>query len=131
METKEIIRSNKWRNKIKVKHLFNDDTAPEHIAVICDAIIPQLKRIKAIEAKSNLVDDSKNHVDNELEELIGHFEFLKDFATGEIPESEWSDYDFNGDYKEMFNDYMSELYNLGDRRVLTKFNVQEKFMWVE
>lgn len=130
MET-EITRSNKWRNSIKVKHLFTDDSSPEAIATLCATMVSHLKRVKSREAKSNLTEDSKNHVDSELDELIGHFEFLGDLATGKIPETEWNNYSFDGDFEEWFNDYMSQVYDLGDTRVMTTGNVQEKFMWID
>lgn len=127
----EIIRSNKWRNKISIKNLFEDDTTPELTAKLCETLISQLRKIQAREQKKNLTEDSLNHVDSELEELVGHFEFLRDLATGEIPESEWKEYDFNGDFEEWFNDYMSQVYDLGDTRVLTTGNVLEKFIWID
>jgi hypothetical protein len=133
METKEIIRSNKWRNEIKVKHLFTDgdDVTPELVTQLCEHIATQLKAIQTKEASGNLIDDSKNHVDGELNELIGHFEFLKDLATGEIPEKEWNNYSFDGDFEQWFNDYLQQLYDLGDTRVLTTGNVLEKFIWID
>jgi len=131
METAEIIRSNKWRNSMKVKYLFTDDSSPETIATLCTTIIGHLNRIKAKESKSNLTEDSKHHVDNELDELIGHFEFLSDLATGKITEKEWGNYNFDGDFEQWFNDYMSQVYDLGDTKVLTTGNIQEKFMWID
>jgi len=130
MET-EITRSNKWRNEIKVKHLFEDDVTPELVVTLCDTILVQLKKIQEKEAKRNLVEDSKNHIDSEIDELLGHFEFLRDLADGTIPEDEWNDYSFDGDYEQWFNDYMSQLYDLGDTRVLNASNVLEKFMWID
>jgi hypothetical protein len=127
----QITQSNKWRNSIKVKHLFNDAVTPELIIILCNSILSQLKSIQKKEAKLNLTDDSKNHINDEIEELLGHFQFLKDFATGDIPESEWDDYHFDGDYEQWFNDYFSQLYDLGDTRVVTTNNICEKFMWVD
>ncbi len=131
MEIAEITRSNKWRNSMKVKHLFEDETTPELTATLCTTIIGHLKRIKAREEKSNLTEDSKYHIDTELDELIGHFEWLRDLATGTIPEDEWKDYDFNGDFEKWFNDYMSQVYDLGDTRVVTTGDVSEKFIWID
>lgn len=130
MET-EIIRSSKWRNTIKVKHLFEDKVTPALIITLCDTILTQLKNIQEKESKNNLKDDVKDHVDNEIEDLLGHFEFLKDLATGKITKAEWDNYSFEGNYQEWFNDYFSQLYDLGDTRVLTTNNVLEKFIWIE
>lgn len=141
METKpKITVSNNWRNTVKIKHTFTDDTTPEKIIEICDILIPQLEAIKEKEAKGNLTDYYKGDIDNKLFELIDHFGFLKNLAEGAIPEStsehripedEWENYSFDGDFEQWFNDYLSELYDLGDERVDNKHNVREKFLWIE
>lgn len=123
--------SSKWRNVITVKNLFEDETTPELITKLCDTILVQLKKIKEKEAKSNLTDDEKYDIDSKIEELIGHFDFLKDLATGTIAESEWDNYSFDGDFEKWFNDYLEQLYDLGDERVLNTNNVLEKFIWIE
>ncbi|MCZ2129209.1 MAG: hypothetical protein LC109_02970 [Bacteroidia bacterium] len=125
-----IEKSNKWRNVIVIKHLFQDKTTPELIIQLCDSILIQLKKIQEQEAKSNLTETEKWNIDSRIEDILGNFQFLKDFATGDIPQSEWEDYNFNGDYQEMFNGYLSELYDLGDERVMTTKNTLEKFLWV-
>jgi hypothetical protein len=122
--------SNKWRRNIKIKHLYQTETTPENIIELCDSLGNQLYRIKQTEQKSNLTQDEKNHVSNRLEELIDHFSFLKSFATGDIPESEWADYGFDGDYEDWFNGYLTELYDLADERVMTTNGVSEKFIWI-
>lgn len=132
--------SNNWRNSIKIKHLLSDDTSPEKIVELCNCIIPQLEAIKIKEAKGNLTEDSKNDIDNKLFEVIDHFGFLKNLAEGaipdnasdhRIPEEEWDNYSFDGDFQQWFNDYLSELYDLGDERVNNKNNVREKFLWID
>jgi len=142
METKEKITvSNNWRNTVKIKHLFSDDeTSPELIIEICDILIPQLEAIKEKEESGNLTEDSKSDIDDKLFELIDHFGFLKNLAEGaitestsehRIPEDEWDNYSFDGNFEQWFNDYLSELYDLGDERVDNKHNIREKFLWIE
>jgi hypothetical protein len=140
METKVRI-SNNWRNRIDIKSHFTDKkTTPEHTVTLCETLIRQLKKIREREVNGNLCDYSKGDVDNKLEEIIDHLEFLRDLANGAIPEnnsegrileSEWADYDFDGDFNDMFNGYMRELYDLGDERVDTTANVREKFIWIQ
>ena len=132
MLTFKTQQSNRWRNEIKVKHLFTEgDTTPELVSTLCTTIVSSLKYVQGKEKSiGNLSISSKTHIDGELEELIGHFEFLKDLATGKIPESEWDDYSFEGDYEEWFNDYLTQLYDLGDIRVTTTENISEKFLFV-
>ncbi len=126
-----ITKSSKWRNTIKIKHLFQDHATPELVTELCKSLISQLHFIQKREAASNLTDDEKYNIDTKLEESIDHFEFLRDLANGTIPESEWKDYDFDGDHEEMFNDYLTELYDIGDERVRTKQDILEKFIWIE
>ena len=141
METKVTI-SNNWRNKINIKHMFTDDkeTPPELIIQLCDSLVKQLTRIKEKEEKGNLTEDYKSHIDNGLFEVIDHFEFLSNLANGAIPDStsehkipkeEWDfNYGFDGNFQQWFNDYMDELYDLGDTRVDTINNVREKLIWI-
>jgi hypothetical protein len=139
---KKITMTNEWRNKIQIKHLFTRDntTSPELTITLCETLLRQLKSIKAREENGNLCDDDKYFVDEKLTELIDHFEFLINLAEGSIPEkqhlesaikeNEWSDYGFDGNYQQCFNDYLSELYDLGDVRVVDKSRTSHKFIWV-
>lgn len=141
--SKEITISNDWRNKIQIKHLFTRDatTSPELTITLCETLIRQLKAIKTREEGGNLCDDDSYIVDEKLTELIDHFEFLINLAQGSIPEKqglegaikedEWSDFGFDGNYQQWFNDYLSELYDLGDMRVITdKSKISQKFIWI-
>lgn len=141
--SKEITISNEWRNKIEIKHLFTRDTttSPELTITLCETLIRQLKAIKAREEVGNLCNDDSYIVDEKLTELIDHFEFLINLAQGSIPEKqglegaikedEWNDFGFDGNYQKWFNDYLSELYDLGDMRVITdKSKVSQKFIWI-
>jgi hypothetical protein len=132
--------SNKWRNTISIKRLFQDETTPELVITLCNSLIKQLNTIKERESKGNLTEDEKCNVDNKLFEVIDHFEFLLNLAQGatddesnetRIPESEWDDYEFDGNFEQWFNDYMTELYDLADERVNTINGINEKFIWID
>lgn len=121
--------SNRWRHHIKIKDMFTEETTPELIVKLCDALIPQIDRIIKTEDNGMLIDSG--HYIEQLEESKDHFEFLRSLADGSIPESEFADYSFDGDYEDWFNGYLNDLYNIGDARVVTKLsNVQEKFIWI-
>lgn len=128
------IISNNWRNSLVLGlDEFEDlgGTTPEITIILCDRIISGLKKIKEKEESENLTEDEKYNVDSKLEENIDNFEFLKHLCDGTIPESEFENYAYNGDHEEMFNDYLSQLYDLGDERVTNKQNVVEKFIWIK
>jgi hypothetical protein len=127
----QIIKSNNWRNTISIKNLFEDETTPELIVKLCDSLIIQLEKINKKESRSNLTADEKYNISSKIEDIVSNFQFLKELADGSIPENEWNNYDFDGDYKDLFNGYFSDVYDLGDERVLTTNNIQEKFMWVD
>lgn len=133
-EEKEMIiitRTNNWKYKIKIKDQFEDKTTPELIIKLCDSLIIQLKQISSKVETSSLTEDEKDDCRIVLEEIIDHFVFLKELADGTIKKLEWDDYSFNGDYEEIFNDYLEQLYDIGDRRVINKYNRSEKFIWIE
>jgi len=122
--------TNKWKYSINIKDSFKDETTPELVAELCEKLISQLNKIKEKVAKSNLTEDEKYEKGEEIDDLIGQFEFTRDLANGTISESEWDNYEFDGDFEQLFNDYMSELYDLGDKRVLNVNDEIEKFIWV-
>lgn len=109
---------NKWKHKIRIKHLFEDKTTPELIVKLCAELEKQLKPINKIYETS----DDGDYVYYQLEECIDNFEFLKHLADGTIPEIEWKDYGFDGDFEEEFNGYLSQLYDLADT---------DKFIWID
>lgn len=127
-----ITMSPKWKYSIAIKsHFTNEPASFELIDSLCAILIKQLRRINHQVLNSNLKEDEKDWASDNLFEVIDHFEFCQMFANGTIPESEWHEYEFTGDLQEMFNDYMTELYNLADARVISKSNVSEKFIWIK
>jgi len=71
-----MIKSSKWRYKINIKSMFEETTTPELIVRLCSTLIVQLKNIKSSSAKDIIIEDEKAYIQNELEELIDHFEFV-------------------------------------------------------
>lgn len=105
-----------WKHKIKIKHLFTDDTTPELIITLCDELVRQLTPIKNKYESSDGEDD--NFIYYELEDIIDNFLFLKELATNKIVESEWDEYSFDGDFESLFNEYLGSLYDLADYKKL-------------
>lgn len=126
-----ITLSNKWRNSIEIKDQFTDETTPEIIIRICQSLINQLEYFNKKEAlATDLGDDEKYNIDNMLTEMIDHFSFVQNLADGTIAENTWHNYDFDGDFDELFNDYLSQLYDYADERIITVNNVSQKFLWI-
>jgi len=125
--------SNNWKYKIKIKHLFKNETTPELIIILCNSLINQLNRIKESIQKpiNNIVEDEIDCFSNNIEEIVDSFTFLKKLANNSIPESDWDVYSFDGDFESEFNMILSSLYDLADTRILSKNDVQEKFIWIE
>lgn len=125
------MRSNSWRNKIDVKRHLSEETSNEKIKSLCIIIHRKLKKILDKETKrTDLRDDYKDLILCKINEVLDHFDFCKDLCDMS-EENRRKEYDITDSLLTVFNDYMSELYDLGDERVLTKSNVLEKFMWVE
>lgn len=114
----------KWRNKIKIKHMFTDDEDNnENLLAICDTIIHQLERI--FKTEKELLE--KHEYDFDFEMIIDNFKFIKhSIENSEEP----SEYSFET-WTEAFNEYLNILYDFGDMTVVKKdFWNDEKFLWV-
>lgn len=121
-----------WKYEVTgVKELFEDETTPELIIKLCSHIIPQLTKIANSVENSNIDDGEKYLHSAELEELADNFAFLKELADGTIKKEDWDDYSFEGDFEGWFNDYLSQLYDIGDYRVRLKNGDTQKFIWLE
>ena len=101
-----------WQHKIKIKHLFESETTPELVIKICTELNTQLEKIK------KKYENKNDGIYEELEINIDNFEFLKHLADGTIPEQDWADYSFYGDFEKEFNGYLSQLYDLADENKL-------------
>jgi hypothetical protein len=126
--------SNNWKFNIKIKHLFTSKTTPEVIIIICTSLIQQLKSLIESIEKSNIVEDDKYYLTSNLEEIKDGFQFLQELADGSIPENEWDDYCFEGDFESEFNGNLTTLYDLADCKIESKSGddtIQEKFLWID
>lgn len=122
---------NTWKYRIAIKHLFASKTTPALIISLCNTLESQLKAIREKINNSNLADDEKDDKGMRLEEVQANFIFLRELADSSIPQSEWRQYDFDGDYEALFNGYLSELYDIGDERVRNNKGQLQKFIWIE
>jgi len=120
-----------WRNKISIKSEFKKKTSPELVSRLSKSLIIQLQDIHKAEFDNNLCPDDKYEVSYLLEDVINNFKFLDDLATGIIPRDEWKDYDFDGDFEILFNNYLDMIYDIGDMKVRTNKNTVEKFIWID
>jgi len=122
-------RVNSWKYSIPIT-LSDDIEDVDLMSNESNHIIRQLKRIKKSVKNSNLIDDEKNTIDYSLSDIIDKFEFFIELLNGNIHPDDWDDYDFDGNFADMFNNYLTELYDLGDTRVITTNDTIEKFMLI-
>ena len=128
------VRSMEWGYRIDVKKDWDlDEITKENTSIACNQMVIELNRIKAEVSRSRIEKNQRERIQAALEEIIDHFEFCRDLANGKIEEKEWDNYSFNGNFKEMFDSYLDELYNLADERILVEnpnCNIDMKFLWV-
>ena len=110
--------SSDFREKIR-----NSKKDYASIAVLCTHCEETAEFLKKISA-SYIRNDKR--LCNRFEENINHWDFCRAFATGEIPQEEWEDYDFDGDLVGLFNSYLSEFYDICDYRIGNR-----KLCWIE
>lgn len=125
----------KWRNKIEVKKHLSADSSDNKVLEIVKAILPQLSRIvkrenRFLERGSILPESKRENVEylvGELEEIVGHFEWVKtSIESKENPKN----FSFDN-WCEAFNNYLEQLYDLGDSTVRFKTHFDsEKFLWI-
>jgi hypothetical protein len=123
-------KSNNWKYEIKIKHLFTSETTPETIIVLCTELIKQLTNLIQRIEKSNVVKDEQIYFIDHLQEIIDNLNFLLELANGTIPESEFDDYSFDGNYESEFNMILESLYDLADSRISCTNDISEKFLWI-
>jgi len=129
--------TNNWKFKIKIKYLLSDDdmTLPtpevkKAIAQKVTVIKDKLEKIYKQIDNSDIIEDDKYEVTEELEMIIDNFDFLRQLADGTISEDKWYEYSFDGNFQEWFNDYLTQLYDLGDKRIKTTKGNIDKLLWV-
>jgi hypothetical protein len=125
------VQTNKWKYELVIKDQLTEDSEPEKIIELSNTLVRKLTKLKEKVEKSNLVEDEIENLVEEFERIIDNFDFLKQLADGTIPEDDFDDYSFDGDLEALFNDYLGELYDFGDLKVLNKKNEIEKFIWIK
>lgn len=128
----KIIASPNWRYKLTIKENFEDEVEPELIIRLVTKINKQLIQIREKVINSYQIHPEEAPVlEDKLTECIDNFEFIMHLADGTIDADNWDQYNFDGDFEELFNDYLAQLYDLADERILLKNNTTEKFIWIE
>lgn len=116
----------KYRHKLPIKHLLKSTHTTLEIIELCDILINELEKIQdTVE-----ILDNNDIILGELDDLIIGFETTSDLCTGEIPEYEWKDYSFHGNYSQYFNEYLNELYRIANE-VVNDGGVKYKFILIE
>lgn len=120
----------KWRNKVEIREQLTGDSSDESVAKVTKVLVPQLQRILELEEKK-IKNSSGLALDEEFmesfKELVENFKWVIDCVEKEEDPEEYS-YD---DWCEAFNNYLAELYDMGDT-VTGRFEEfhKEKFLWV-
>lgn len=131
-----------WYTKIDTsfrEELKGYSNSFSEIEKACDLILTTLDRLYKkipswIHTQYNSVYSEENYNKNylwyntieKIQEVKEHFDFCKSFANNEIKQEEWVAYDFDGDLVGMFNNYLSEFYDLCDSYV----SENKKFCWL-
>lgn len=115
-----------WRNKINLKEYLTDDETDEQVLICVNALIPQLENV-LIREKGLTKTKLDEYFLNEFEELIEEFKWIRESINkGENS----SGYDFFN-WCEALNNYLEELYNIGDTMIEKKdFYNDIKFLWI-
>ena len=116
----------KHRHKLHIKHLIEKASTINHINSICCILISELEEIQdTVE-----ILDNNDIILGEIDDLILGLETVSDLCTGEIPEYEWNDYEFHGNYSQLFNESLNELYRIANE-VVNDGGVKYKFILIE
>lgn len=110
------------------KKIDECDETQKGIAELC---LEMQKALKYLERKVNLIINPDyyytDNLKNDIEELYENFGYCRDLCTGQIKEDEWNDFSFDGDFTQLFNDYLEEFWDICD----TKINKETKLCFVE
>jgi thiaminase len=126
----------KWRNSIQLKKYLSDNSDNESVLKVVNGILPQLKYIRNIgnrhldknEGNNSIVKENIEYYNGQLEELIEEFDWIKNSVESNEDDPRELGYD---DWCDALNEYLSQLYDLGDSVVEYKSHFDtEKFMWV-
>lgn len=113
-----------WRNKINLQQYLTDDETDTQVLICVNVLIPQLESILIKEKNTSIIDENFLY---EFEELIEEFKWIQESINNG---KESSGYDFIN-WCEAFNNYLEELYNIGDTIIEKKdFFNDVKFLWI-
>lgn len=103
-----LLTEKQWKSTLKLKDLLtSDDLVDEQqIITLCNSVVNRLERLK-----KRFVGKDEEF---ELEDIIDNFKHIISLADGTIKEDEFEDYSFDGDFTELFNEYLEQLYDFAD-----------------
>lgn len=100
----------RWKTTIKkeMRDLITTSKGDkESVIKIADRAILELERLKGFAGNDDCLIDM-------IEESIEHFSFMKELADGTIPESNWDEFEFDGEFENIGNYYLSEFFDVLD-----------------
>lgn len=116
----------KHRHKIKLLHLLKQTHNLSEIIELGDFLLQELDKIQETVYTINGVDI-----------ILGKIMSLKDsirtsleLCSGVIPESEWNDFMFYGNFTQLFNEVLEDLYDLANCEVFDN-GIKYKFILIE
>jgi hypothetical protein len=115
----------KWRNTIKIKHIFTENPSNQDVLKVTNHLIPQLEKILA---RENKLAQLSEYYTESLEEILVNFMWVRDSI---LENKDPAEYGFV-DWCEAFNEYLDQLYDLGDEPTPNSTDSVwgEKFLWV-
>ena len=117
-----------------VKEVINNEnlTDKEIALHVSKRLLKEVKRVSKNLAHSKPFPEIEmEYLLGELESVIHESEYIKLLASDEIPESEWEEYGFDGDWGEMLDYTLSTLYDIGDMKPIDNHGVKRKLLWVD
>lgn len=116
----------KYRHKLHIKHLINIAKTVTQIDSLANLLIRELELIQ----DTCSILDNNDIILGELDDLIISLETVSDLCTEEIPEYEWNDYNFYGNYSQLLNESLNELYRISEE-VVNDGGVKYRFILIE
>lgn len=114
-----------WKFKIQIKDLFKNYPTKEETINLCKMTEKKLKMIR-----NSRLFKKYEEIDfmlaSDLDDLIENFEFVRELIDGTVNEENWEDYEFDGDHASLYNEYLEQLYDLGD----TLVERNTKLIWI-
>lgn len=116
---------------ITKKYDFGVTYTNELVQACSKEYVAELKKIQVVIQSKKLKSSDAIYINNSMEEVIDHFEFVGQLATPDvIGKHEWDDYCFDGNFNNLINSYLTEMYDLFDTVVRDVNNIQYKLIFV-